>query len=141
MGLIFKEALDAANVILCSVLTETHYLATLVLTLILANKEKSEMSVFVQSFSLEWKKAYSQLNDGHGAFLSGLAWKISYIARLHRSSTESEALSVPPHVPFSYPEGLVLDQPAESAVAHTVQNPVSEPSSGFSCDLITSAAK
>lgn len=53
MGLIFKEALDAANVILCSVLTETHYLATLVLTFILANKEKSEMSVFVQSFSLE----------------------------------------------------------------------------------------
>lgn len=103
MGLIFKEALDAANVILCSVLTETHYLATLVLTLILANKEKSEMSVFVQSFSLEWKKAYSQLNDGHGAFLNGLAWKISYIARLHRLNTESEALSVPPHVSFSYP--------------------------------------
>lgn len=66
MGLIFKEALDAANVILCAVLTETHYFATLVLTLILANKEKSEMSVFVQSFPLEWKRAYSQLNEWPG---------------------------------------------------------------------------
>lgn len=40
MGLIFKEALEAANVILCAVLTETHYPATLVMSLILANKEK-----------------------------------------------------------------------------------------------------
>lgn len=96
MGLIFKEALDAASVILCAVLTETHYLATLVLTLILANKEKSEMSVLVHSFPLEWKKACSQLNDGHSAFLSGLAWKVSHIARMRRQNTESEALPIHP---------------------------------------------
>lgn len=47
MELIFKEALEAANVILCAILTETHYPAMPVMTLISANKEKLEMSVFV----------------------------------------------------------------------------------------------
>lgn len=49
MGLIFKKALKAAKHDSCAVLTKTHYHTTFVLTLILANKEKEDISVLLKA--------------------------------------------------------------------------------------------